>query len=125
MLLLLEKRNLLVLCIRTYILIVGLNDVHRLALALMLSSDFALNFAFLILQFLHDAEWVITHSTQDRATAPAVAPMTINATIAAGAECAFDIGRSAQQRPDAFQALHQVRWDGLQTAQEHPGTLGA
>ena len=121
MLLLLEKRNLLILCIRTYILIVGLNDIHRLALALMLSSDFA----FLILQSLHDAERVITHSTLDCATASAVAPTTINATIATGAESAFDFGRSAQQRPDAFQAPHQVRWDGLQTAQEHPGMLGA
>ena len=91
----------------------------------MLSSDFALNFAFLTLQFLHDADRVVTHSTQDRATAPAVVPMTMNATIAAGAESDFDISRNAQQRPDAFQALHQVRWDGLQTSQEHPGTLGA
>jgi hypothetical protein len=94
---LLGRSHLLVLYIRACIIIAGLIDVRRLALAVILSSDFALDFAFLFrntLKFLQDPERVMTHRTQDLATAPDVAPMTMNATTTAGAESAFDIGLS-------------------------------
>ena len=112
-LLLLGRGHTLVLHTRTCILTVGLIDAHHLAL--ILSSAFALDFAFLpriTLQFLHDSDRVIAYSTQGLVITPAAAPMIINATTP----------QTPGPLPRA--APGSMGWDGLQTAQELFGSEG-
>ena len=97
------RDNILAPCIRTCIPIFGLTDIHRLALAL--SSDFALDFAFrsrITLHCLRDPERVMTQSTHELATAPTVARMAVSAATAAGAEPPAAASKSTLTRSKSY-----------------------